>query len=274
MVVEKQDYINVTKKEFSGETQKLILQQIDEFYRISNLKLKKPKYKVGDNVILQKGTFLHGFGADLDNFDEKASVGVINGDFKQKPLKRHKVTYSVSVWDIQKKISLGEYIRWYSGMSVSYNDKFEVVPYKELDNFVEKMRRIKHFSWSAESTMETRFMPSLARDDKQLAFIFNTRDKEVQKLVKNNLNNDDIPIDVVMPFFHFLNQEYENIYRNNRHFKDDRRIGYIVFGIPRTMIEGVLVGRKFEKNKKILKHIKEKLPQCYICNLDGKVIVE
>ena len=28
------------------------------------------------------------------------------------------------------------------------------------------------------------------------------------------------------------------------------------------------------KNKKILKHIKEKLPECYICNLDGKVIVE
>ena len=30
---------------------------------------------------------------------------------------------------------------------------------------------------------------------------------------------------------------------------------------------------KIEKDKEALKHIKEKLPDCYICNLDGKVVV-
>jgi hypothetical protein len=40
------------------------------------------------------------------------------------------------------------------------------------------------------------------------------------------------------------------------------------------LIEWILVWRKYEKDKKILKRIKELLPYVYICNLDGKVIVE
>jgi hypothetical protein len=46
-----------------------------------------------------------------------------------------------------------------------------------------------------------------------------------------------------------------------------------MFGLPSSLIEGVLVGKEIEKNKKSLDYIKSKLPDCYICNLDGKVIV-
>ena len=46
-----------------------------------------------------------------------------------------------------------------------------------------------------------------------------------------------------------------------------------MFGLPSTLIEGVFVGRMLEKDENALNHIKEKLPDCYICNLDGKVIV-
>lgn len=48
----------------------------------------------------------------------------------------------------------------------------------------------------------------------------------------------------------------------------------ILFGIPAKLIEWILVWRKYEKNKKILKKIKELLPYAYICNLDGKVVIE
>ena len=44
--------------------------------------------------------------------------------------------------------------------------------------------------------------------------------------------------------------------------------------MPNNLVEGLLVGRKHEKDKRALKHIKEKFPNAYICNLDGKVIVE
>ena len=46
-----------------------------------------------------------------------------------------------------------------------------------------------------------------------------------------------------------------------------------MFGLPINLVEGILVGRRLEKDKKSLEYIKSKLPDCYICNLDGKVIV-
>ena len=48
----------------------------------------------------------------------------------------------------------------------------------------------------------------------------------------------------------------------------------ILFGVPVNFIEGILVGRTYEKDDSILNEIKELLPDCYICNLDGKVIRE
>ena len=46
----------------------------------------------------------------------------------------------------------------------------------------------------------------------------------------------------------------------------------IMFGLPSKLIEGVFVGRKVENDDNMLDYIKDKLPDCYICNLDGKVI--
>lgn len=47
-----------------------------------------------------------------------------------------------------------------------------------------------------------------------------------------------------------------------------------MFGLPSKLIEGVLVGRKIENNREALDYIKSKIPNCYICNLDGKVIID
>lgn len=47
-----------------------------------------------------------------------------------------------------------------------------------------------------------------------------------------------------------------------------------MFGLPVSLIEGILVGRKIERDKDALNYIKKKLPDCYICNLDGLVIID
>ena len=47
-----------------------------------------------------------------------------------------------------------------------------------------------------------------------------------------------------------------------------------MFGLPATLIEGVFVGKKLENDVEVLNYIKSKSPDCYICNLSGKVIVQ
>lgn len=60
--------------------------------------------------------------------------------------------------------------------------------------------------------------------------------------------------------------------RNNRTAATTDRESAIMFGLSTSLIEGVLVGRIIENDKEAIKYIKDKLPDCYICNLDGLVI--
>ena len=66
----------------------------------------------------------------------------------------------------------------------------------------------------------------------------------------------------------FINQD-----RLNRNASTTDRESAIMFGLPTKLIEGVFVGRIIENDKDALEYIKSKLPDCYICNLDGKVII-
>ena len=270
--MQKKDYIEVAKKEFKGKALKIVKNQIEDFFNFDNQIFKNKKYNVGDNVILTPNTYLHGFGNNLEILDLFSQRGLINKDYEFGA--SHSIHHAVSLWHIKKKIKLSDYILNYSGMSVKYNGKYEMVPYGQLDKFVEKMRKIPHWSWEAESSMEIRFMPSLAKDKNQLAFIINGRDKSLQSYFSNNLMNADFDFNIAESFINFKNEEIKEIFKNDRNQGDKGRCAYVVFAIPKTLFEGVLVGRKFEKNKKILKHIKQQLPNCYICNLDGKVIVE
>ena len=46
----------------------------------------------------------------------------------------------------------------------------------------------------------------------------------------------------------------------------------IIFGIPITMFKGIIVSRNKENDDKYLNVLINLFPNCYICNLDGKII--
>ena len=74
-----------------------------------------------------------------------------------------------------------------------------------------------------------------------------------------------------------INNKDMYLKKNDNHFneqaKTTNRESAIIFGLPTKLIEGVLIGRKLENDQNALNHIKNSLKSCYICNLDGKVIV-
>lgn len=75
----------------------------------------------------------------------------------------------------------------------------------------------------------------------------------------------------------FLDYRYVDKFINhdriNRTAVTTDRENAIMFGYPSSLIERVFVGKKIEENKDVLEYMKKRLPDCYICNLDGKVIV-
>ena len=166
----------------------------------------------------------------------------------------------------------------YCGVFENGNDtqknQTAVIPYNEMNNIIDTVSKIDCHMWTLEQTKEARFMPRLVQNRVQIGIIFNGNNKYALELLKgdildlSNLNDKE-----VKPF---VNQDYYEKFIKHRKNKDDfftDRESAILFGIPSNLIEGILVGRKYEKDNEILKEIKELIPEAYICNLDGKVIV-
>lgn len=144
-----------------------------------------------------------------------------------------------------------------------------------MKNIIDITTKVNCHIWTLEQTKEARFMPSLVQNRVQIGIIFNGVNDYTKELLKgdilepNFINDNDVKS--------FVNPDYYEKFLKHRKNKDDfftDRESAILFGIPSNLIEGILVGREYEKNQSKLNEIKELLPNAYICNLDGKIIIE
>lgn len=281
----KEEYINIVNENelLDEKGKKKLVMQIKKYYEAKNSVIDKDKYNVGDTVKLKKGTLLHGTYKNLDGLKEILKDGLISSWFIDGRLSKY--PSSVGVWNLKNDYDLKDYINYYSGGTIMYCGIFEngvdtqknqtaVIPYNEMNNIIDTVSKIDCHMWTLEQTKEARFMPSLVQNRVQIGIIFNGNNKYALELLNgdildlSNLNDKE-----VKPF---VNQDYYEKFIKHRKNKDDfftDRESAILFGIPSNLIEGILVGRNYEKDNEILKEIKALIPEAYICNLDGKVIV-
>lgn len=254
-------------------------EQVDNYLELKDLKIERPNYKIGDLVRLKKGMFMRGEGAITELSDEKLEFisdnGFLSPDITLNYNPNQKTPLCIPVWNIQNDMLLKDYIELYSGCTLrvgrkNENNKTFLVPYKHLDDAIEQLRNLKFWMWSSEQTKEIRFMPNLAKDDPnvQIAFIMNVDNAD--KLIFNDIFNLNFDKSVLKQFVQefFIN---DFIYGKRDDFTTNRESA-IIFGIPSCFIEGILVGRIIEKDESKLDKLKNIFNDCYICNLDGKVI--
>lgn len=276
----KQNYIEYAKKTFQGKALELVLNNIELFYK--NEKIEKNKYQVGEEVKLKKGTYMHGIPGLLDNFDWIVENGFISNDFTEENI-HNKIRHSIGMWVIQKDCLVQDYIKDYSGFTITYTigrgpgskEVTKLIPYHKFDEETEKINNDENiWMYWGDQTKEIRFMPSLVSNKRQIAFILNMESDYAKEMIKKDVWNIELVEKELKEFLDY--RYYENFLKErvNRTAQTTDRESAIMFGLPATLIEGVLVGRKLEQDKDSLKHIKEKLPDCYICNIDGKIIVE
>lgn len=276
----KEKYIEYAKKTFQGKALELVLNNIDLFYK--DEKIKKNKYHLGEEVKLKKGTYMHGIPGLLDNFDWIVEHGFISNDFTEENI-HNKIRHSIGMWVIQKDCLLQDYIKEYSGFTITYTigrgpgskEVTKLIPYHKFDEVTEKINNDENiWMYWGDQTKEIRFMPSLVSNKRQIAFILNMESDYAKEMIKKDVWNIELEEEELKEFLDY--RYYENFLKErvNRTAQTTDRESAIMFGLPSSLIEGVLVGRKLEQDKASLKHIKEKLPDCYICNIDGKIIVE
>jgi len=275
----KEEFLKKAEGKFTGEALRMIKEQIELFYEDHDI--EKNKYKVGDDVLLKKGTFMHGIFGEIENFDYTVDNGFISTDFTDEN-RSNKICNSVGVWNIKDDVLLKDYINEYSGFTITYTvgrgpeAKVEsmLIPYHKFDEVTERINNDDRiWTYWGDKTKEVSFMPSLVSNKRQIAFILNMDSEYAKKMAKNDVWNTDIDYKVLEPFLDYRYYPKFEEERFNRTKSTTDRESAIMFGLPSSLIEGVFVGRKIEQDKDSLDHIKTRLPNCYICNLDGKVIV-
>lgn len=277
----KEEYIKYAKATFKDKALELVLNQIDLFY--TKVEVSKRKYALGDDVKLTKGTFLHGIREGFGEFDWIVDNGFISTDFSTISVKGlNKIKNSVGMWNLKEDTYLKDYINDYSGFTITYKlgrgsgakRISKLIPYHKFDEETEKLNDEKDvYIWWGDKTKEVTYLPSLVSNKSQIAFILNTDSDYAKKLLYADVWNTDLDEETLVEF---LDSRYYPEFLKTRFEKDASttdRESAIMFGLPSSLIEGVLVGRNTENDSKALEYIKSKLPDCYICNVDGKVIV-
>lgn len=274
----KEEYIKIAKERLNDISSKTMIDQIEKYYLTKEYVLPSNKYNIGDLVKLTKGTLLHGTYKNIDGLKEILKDGLISSWFIDGRISKY--PSSVGVWNLKEDYLLKDYINFYSGGTIRYsgllengeysqNIKTSVIPYDKMNDINNIIINNPCRIWSMEQTKEARFMPSLVQDQVQIGIIFNGKNDLIKGDILNPLfiNDSDVK--------EFVNENYYDEFINDRKNKDDfftDRESAILFGIPSNLIEGILVGRKYEKDENILNEIKSLLPNAYICNLDGRVI--
>lgn len=275
-----QKYLNDIENRFEGKTKELLINHVKLFYSGTEY-IAKNKYNIGEEVKLKKGTFIHGIFGGLENFDFTVENGFIAVDFTEEP-RNNKICNSVGMWNIKEDMLLKDYINQYSGFTISYSigrgpgskNESMLIPYHKFDEVTEKINNDDEiWMYWGDQTKEVRFIPSLVSDKRQIAFILNMDSDYAKKLAYDDVWNTEFDEEMLKPFLDYRYVEkFINQDRINRDASTTDRESAIMFGLPVKLIEGVFVGRKIENNKEALEYIKSKLPECYICNLDGIVI--
>lgn len=273
----KENYIEIAKNKLNEDSSRIMINQIENYYDAKNYVLPNHEYKIGDEVLLKKGTLLHGTYKNIDGLKEILNDGLISSWFIDG--RGSKYPSSVGVWNLKRDYHLKEYINLYSGGTVKYFNQLdssketEVISFDKMSSIMNKVIEKGYLAWIMEQTKEARFMPSYVQDKVQIGIIFNGDNEYTKKLLKGdilqveNLNDEDVK--------DFVNEKYYEQFIVDRINKDDfftNRESAILFGIPANLIEGILVGREYENDNLKLEEIKELLPNAYICNLDGRVV--
>ena len=272
----KETYIRITKSKLNKLSADIMIKQIEKYDEAKSFKLPNHNYKVGDEVILKKGTLLHGTYKNIEGLKEIVKDGLISSWFIDGRLSKY--PSSVGVWNLKKDYQLKEYINFYSGGTVKYfnqldnNKETEVISFSDISTLMNKVIEKGYLAWQMEQTKEARFMPSLVQDKVQIGIIFNGNNDVIKELLKGDILSNGISDEDVKEF---VNPDYYEKFIVDRKNKDDfftDRESAILFGLPANLIEGILVGREYEKEQSKLNEIKKLLPNAYICNFEGKVI--
>jgi len=270
----KEEYIKRINKYFKNKkVRNKFLEQLELFYKIKESKLSLPKYEIGTDITLNKYHLLHGTRVKVNELNKIKETGLIAVEFYDKEYENQKKPYTSEFWTIKEEISIKDYLDKYTGGTLIFKRKESNIEFIDnIDNIPKIIKDMQepYANWEVYQTKEARFLPT--NRNVTCAFILNTNNESI-KMLNNSIQSnklDEIIKKEISPKW-FYKKYVENGFHNYDVFETTREIA-ILFGLPSNLIEGIIVNKEIENNESELNKIKEIFSNCYICNIEGKVI--
>lgn len=254
----------------NANTKSILKEQIELFYTYKETE----KTISNPEITLTPNNLIHGSRANLETLEIISKTGFISSEFYEEINPNKKKPYVIELWDVKENIKLSDWIKKYAGVTIDFKDR-EGKIYKSIissfDDIKSNIQKESNFrDYIIYQNQEQRFIPNdIVENAATVAFIIEYNNND--KLIKNDIFNQEFSNQIIKDI---LPEWFYEKYLKNRTFDnyETGREKAILFGIPATMIKGIIVSRKIEKDLNYLKKIKDLFPWCYICNIDGIII--
>lgn len=258
---------------FSDDVKEIFEEQIISFYN-HKTHTKLPKYNVGEEVKLTNLNLIHGSRANLEELALISKSGLIASEFYNDNKTIKKKPFVVELWQVNENISLKNWLNKYTGLTVEFYDKSGLI-YKRIITPIDNLKSIikkesGYRNYIIYQNQEQRFLPNeLNNNECSVSFIVKYSNDDL--LIKNDIFNTHFSKEIsreILPSWYFekyiVNRDFDN--------NETGREKAILFGVPTSMIEGIIVSDKLKENKEYLK-ISKLFPNCYICDRNGLVLI-
>lgn len=254
----------------NANTKSILKEQIELFYTYKETE----KTISNPEITLTPNNLIHGSRANLETLEIISKTGLISSEFYEEINPNKKKPYVIELWDVKENIKLSDWIKKYAGVTIDFKDregkiyKSIISSFDDIKNNIQKESDFRDYI--IYQNQEQRFIPNdIVENAATVAFIIEYNNND--KLIKNDIFNQEFSNQIIKDI---LPEWFYEKYLKNRTFDnyETGREKAILFGIPETMIKGIIVSRKIEKDFNYLKKIKDLFPWCHICNIDGIII--
>ena len=255
------------------ETKELFLKQINNYFNYSEKNIRR--YKEGDEVLLTRDSLIHGSRIEPEKISIIKENGLIASEFYSSERIIKKKPYVVEFWNVEEEMSLKNFIDVRAGVTIEIIEKDgETKHYvlSSINNISQNLKKIQNYrDYIIYQNQEQRFVPNEYYNDSTMAFIINNDTKEKNNILKNDIFSKEFNrriLEEILPKWYI-----EKYIDGTFDIHETGRERGIIFGIPSALIEGILVNNDIKNNPNIIGYIHEIFPDCYICDISGKVIV-
>ena len=183
----------IEEKFKNSATKELFIKQVDNYFKYNDNNINR--YQEGENVVLTKNSLIHGSRIEPENISMIKENGLIASEFYVTENVVKKKPYIVEFWNVEKDMTLREFIKVRAGVTIEFLDKDGNIQndiLSSIDDISQNLKQIKDYrDFVIYQNQEQRYVPNEYYNNSTMAFIINNDTDKKNLILKNDIFSNE-----------------------------------------------------------------------------------